>query len=154
MANNLRQVGNLQLPLLVTLASADDLDGTLDGSQYFKVPKGARALIFQADDGTHGTAGIDVIEVNIGSTGFIPAPDLLLLSSADQSGTPVTGAALNAAGVEPVSPNIGAAHWKLGPYAQDAIVRCGRKTTSTAGTTWITGAPSVYALLLKNRRGV
>ena len=125
-----------QLPAAVTLATADDLDGTLDGSQYLKVRRGDRVLIAQVDDGTHGTAGVDVIEISYDGTNWFADPTLVLASGADQAGTVIASAALNAAGVEPVSPGIGAAHWKSGPHTRDILMRCGRKTTSTTGTTW------------------
>ena len=141
-----------QIPAMVTLASADDLDGTLDGTQYLKVPAGDRVIIIQMDNGTLGTAGVDVIEVSVGGGAFVADPSLVLASGADQAGTLIASGALNAAGVEPATPGGGAAIWKSGPFARNVVMRCGRKTTSTGGTTWVTGAPSVYAILIKNKR--
>ncbi len=129
----------------VTLASADDLDGTLDGTQYVKLNGRQRLLIFQVNDGTLGTAGIDVIEVSHDGAIWIPDPTLMLGATNEVSlGTLVSGAALNAAGVEPVNHAV----FKSGPHSGFTLVRCGRKTTSSAGTTWVTGAPSVYGIVI------
>jgi hypothetical protein len=152
MADVIRRNRGTEIPATVTLATADDLDGTVDGSQYLTVPRGARVIILQVSNGTLGTAGIDVIEVSQGGGAFYADPTLILASGADQGGALIANGALNAAGVEPVTPNNGAAVWKSGPFAQTTVMRCGRKTTTTGGTTWVTGAPSVYAILIKNRR--
>lgn len=153
MANLIHRNRGTQIPAAVTLASADDVDGTLDGTQYLKVPRGARVIIAQLSDGTLGSAGIDVIEISQdGGANWLPDPTLVLASAADQGGALIASGALNAAGVEPVAPNLSASLWKSGPFARDALMRCGRKTTSTTGTTWVTGAPTVTAILVKNKR--
>lgn len=140
----------IEIPAIVTLATADDLDGTLDATQYLTVRHGDRVIIIQMSNGTLGTAGIDVIEVSFdGGANFILDPTLVLVSGGDKAGTLVS--ALNAAGVEAVTPDNGAAIWKSGPFTRTVIMRCGRKTTSSGGTTWVTGAPTVYAILVKNR---
>ena len=46
----------------VTLATADDLNGTVDNTQAFDVSGYERVIIVQNNDGTAGTAGIDVVE--------------------------------------------------------------------------------------------
>lgn len=136
---------------LTTLATADDLDGTTDNTQVLDLTGAAGAIIIQRNDGTDGTAGIDVIEfsrdgendwaaataANIGNS-----HDGLLLE--DGSAAAAAGAALNAAGTEPAA----AAVFSLGPVDGPFYIRCGRKTTDTGGTTWVTGAPSVVALRL------
>jgi hypothetical protein len=133
------------------LATADDLDGTTDNTQTLDLTGSAGAIIIQAAAGTAGTAGIDVIEfsrddgtnwaaataANIGNG----HPGLLL---EDGSAAAAASAALNAAGVEPT----GAAIFSLGPVDGPFMIRCGRKTTDTGGTTWVTGAPVVWALRL------
>lgn len=123
-----------------TLATADDLDGTTDNTQAFDVTGAAALIISQVNNGTAGTVGIDVIEISHdrGKT-WSAAPDLLAMNSNPVSGTLVASAALNAAGVEPS----GAALFKCGPYDGPTAIRCGRKTTDTGGTTWVTGSPTV-----------
>jgi hypothetical protein len=128
----------------VTMATADDLDGTLDGSQYVKLTGRQRLLIAQVDNGTPGTAGIDVVEISYDGTNWIVDPTLINVTGADRGGTYVTGAALNAAGTEPT----GAALFKSGPHKGHVQVRLARKTTSTNGTTWVSGAPSVYGVVI------
>ena len=44
------------------LATADDLDGTLDNTQVLDLKGAAGALVLAGPIGTAGTAGIDVIE--------------------------------------------------------------------------------------------
>jgi hypothetical protein len=139
----MRTVRKNKISATATLATADDVDGTLDGTQYLAVPKGARVFIIQHNVGTLGTAGIDVIEVSIAGGAFILDDTLVAVADPDVGGTLIT--ALNAAGDEPVN----MAAWKSGPFPQDARIRCGRKTTTTLGTTWVTGAPAVTAYLIK-----
>lgn len=124
----------------VTLAAADDLNGagtTLD------VSGAGRVIIAQIADGTAGTAGIDVIEISKdGGTTWIDDPTLRL-ATADDDGTVVTDAALNAAGVEPT----GAKLFKSGPHTGPTLLRCGRGGSGEQGTAWTTGAPSVVAIV-------
>jgi len=145
MASVIRNTKGKAIPAATTLAAADDLDGA--GTILF-VPKGARVIIVQINNGTLGTAGVDVIEISAPpGAAFVADPTLLASSAADQGGTAVASAALNAAGVEPT----GAAAWKAGPYATDVNMRCARLTGTGGGTTWVTGAPSVLAFLIKGR---
>jgi hypothetical protein len=143
MANVMRAVRKNKISATFTLATADDLDGTTDGTQYLNVPKGARVLIIQHNNGTDGTAGVDVIEISIAGGAFHLDPTLLAVADPDVGGTLL--AALNAAGTEPTN----MAAFKSGPFSQDVRLRCGRKTTDTGGTTWVDGAPSVTAYLIK-----
>lgn len=123
-----------------TLATADDLDGTTDNTQAAIVTGARRLIITQHNNGTLGTAGIDCIEKshNAGIS-WAAVTDLLLTSADDVTGTVAVAGVLNAAGVEPVNFAI----WKCGPYDGPTWIRCGRKTTDTGGTTWVTGAPTV-----------
>lgn len=128
-----------------TLATADDLDGTEDNTQAAVVTGASRVLIFQVNDGTAGTAGIDVIEVSHdGGTNWADDDTLLAIDANDVTGTVVADAALNAAGVEPTL----YAAFKSGPHNGPTAIRCGRKTTTTAGTTWITGSPTVKCVAI------
>lgn len=122
------------------LATADDLDGTTDNTQAAIVTGASRVLVFQVNNGTNGTAGVDVIEVSQdGGATWAAATDLLAIDSNDSTGTVIASAALNAAGAEPTL----FAAWKMGPFNGPFAIRCGRKTTTTTGTTWVTGAPTV-----------
>ena len=133
-----------QIPAAVTLATADDLDGTTDNTQAYEVGGLERCLILQVNDGTLGTAGIDVIEISKdGGTTWSADDTLLAIASNDLTGTIEASGALNAAGVEPTL----YALFKSGPHEGPTKMRCGRKTTTTGGTTWVTGAPTV--LLVK-----
>lgn len=124
------------------LATADDLDGTTDNTQAFDVSGCLAVIIEQKNDGTNGTAGIDVIEVSHdGGSNWAADDTLLAIDSNAVSGTIVASAALNAAGTEPTL----SALFKAGPWQGKTAIRCGRKTTDTGGTTWVTGAPSVNA---------
>lgn len=128
----------------VTLATADDLDGTTDNTQAYNVTGCAKVLIIQDNSGTAGTAGIDVFEVSHdGGTTWAADDTVLALSSDDTTGTIIASGALNAAGVEPTR----YAAWTAGPWDGPTAIRIGRKTTTTSGTTWVTGAPAVYAVV-------
>lgn len=136
---------------LTTLATADDLDGTIDNTQMLDLTGAAGAIIIQRNDGTAGTAGIDVIEFSRdGGENWSAATAANIdgghagLMLEDGSAAAAASAALNAAGVEPTA----AAVFSLGPVDGPFHIRCGRKTTDTSGTTWVTGAPSVVALRL------
>lgn len=122
------------------LATKDDVDGTTDNTQAFDVTGALGVLIYQVNDGTAGTVGIDVIEISKdGGKTWAACDTLLAINSDATSGTLVAGAALNAAGIEPTH----VALFKAGPFEGPTAIRCGRKTTDTGGTTWVTGAPSV-----------
>lgn len=140
-------MASIRAPLIarVQLAKADDLDGSDVASLAIDVSGDEALVIVQSNDGTAGTAGIDVVEFtrdgvnwNAATAAKIGGAHLGLLKGSDL--TAVTNAALNAAGVEPVN----SAVFLLGPLGGPAKVRIGRKTTSTNGTTWVTGAPVVY----------
>jgi len=132
-----------KIPAAFVLATADDLDGTTDNTQACDVSGTLRVLYVQINNGTDGTAGIDCIETSTdGGTTWAADATVLALASNDATGTIVVAGVLNAAGVEPT----GAAVFKGGPYEGPTLVRCGRKTTTTGGTTWVTGAPTVWAV--------
>lgn len=128
-----------------TLATEDDLDGTTDNTQAFDVTGALRVLIIQNTAGTAGTAGIDVVEISKdGGKTWAADTTLLAMDANDATGTIVADAALNAAGVEPTD----ATCWKSGPHEGPTAIRIGRKTTTTTGTTWVTGAPAVYGIAI------
>lgn len=141
-------MASIRAPLAaqVTLATKDDLDGTIDGSQYLDVSGDEIVVIEQRNDGTAGTAGIDVVEFSRDGVNFLAATAANIkgghagLLKAD--GTAAASAALNAAGVEPTT--MGAMFF-LGPIGGPCKIRLARLTTTTSGTTWVTGAPSVVA---------
>lgn len=134
---------------LTTLATADDVDGTTDDTQVLDLTGAAGAFIAQLNSGTAGTAGIDVIEFSRDDgANYLPATAANIgnghagLMAEDGTKAAAANAALNAAGVEPS----GAAVFSLGPVDGPFQIRCGRKTTTTNGTTWVTGAPAVVAI--------
>lgn len=137
-----------KIPDKVTLATADDINGTVDGTQYLTCTGLERVVIVQENNGTAGTAGIDVIEVSRdgGTTWTTDAadlfPSLMTLAQDDNTGTILASSALNAAGVEPVN----AAYFKMGPFEGPVVIRCARGGSGAGGTAWVTGAPSVYAI--------
>lgn len=132
-----------------TLASAGDLDGTSDNTQAVIANGATRAIITQINDGSAGTAGIDVIQVSSdGGSNWSADATLLALDANDFSGTIVASGALNAAGVEPTL----AAQFKSGPYNGPVAIRCSRKT-GEGGTTWVTGAPTVKIVLIGQGSG-
>ena len=138
----------------VTLATADDLDGTDDGTQWFDITGAQRVIIWQAPNGTGGTAGIDCIEISHdggnqwyadGST--IPATGLLITAD-DDAGTVLVAGTLNEAGTEPATTT--ASMFKFGPYEGPTLIKCSRDTSGRGsggtGTDWVTGAPTVYMI--------
>jgi hypothetical protein len=126
-----------------TLATANDLDGTTDGTQYLDVSGASVVVIMQEQSNQVGSAGIDVLEEsNDGGTTWAACDTLLLASANPFTGTVVADGALNAAGIDPVFATL----FKAGPFHGPTKLRIGRKTTTTLGTTWITGAPGVYAV--------
>ena len=127
-----------------TLASADDLNGTVDGTQYLTLKARQRAIIIQHNNGTLGTVGVDVVEISKASGAFYADPTLMLAATADKPGAAVANAALNAAGVEPVNMAV----FKSGPHGRSTRLRLGRGGAGALGTTWVTGAPSVTALVI------
>ena len=134
---------------LTELATADDLDGTTDNTQTLDLTGAGGCVIVQLNDGTLGTAGIDVIEFSRDEGETWAAATAANLDGGhaglmlqDGSAAAASGAALNAAGTEPAAASV----FTLGPISGPVMIRCGRKTTDTGGTTWVTGAPSVQAL--------
>ena len=131
----------------VTLATADDLDGTSDGTQWYDITDAKRVLIWQIANGTAGTAGIDCVEISHdgGSQWYADGTTGLLASADDDAGTLVVNGALNAAGVEPATIDVGL--FKFGPYEGPTLIRIGRDTSNRGangtGTDWVTGAPTV-----------
>jgi len=132
-----------------TLATADALTGTVDNSQILNLKGAAGALIAVLNLGTAGTTGIDIIEfsrdggitwaactaANVGK-GYAG-----LLRLSDQ--TVVTSAALEAAGIEPVTV---ATHFFFLPAPDGPFhIRCARGGAGAGGTAWTTGAPVVVA---------
>ena len=141
----------------VLLATTDDLDGTVDGTQVYDITGAQRVLFFQADasGGADGTAGIDVIEVShdggfqwyADGVGATPATGLLC-SADDDAGTLLVDGVLNVAGVEPTVIGATAAAataglFKFGPFEGPTLIRCARGGVGAGGTAWQTTAPSV-----------
>lgn len=132
----------------VTLATADDLNGTSDNTQAFDVSGAQRVMVVQVANGTAGTAGIDIIEISHdGGSNWSAADRVLALASDDASGTELNGV-LNAAGVEPT----GAAVFKCGPYEGVTAIRCSRGAAGS-GTAWVTGAPTVLMFTVGQTTG-
>jgi hypothetical protein len=135
-----------------TLAAPDDLNGVQDNTKSFDVTGAQRLLIWQIDNGTAGTAGIDVVCYSKdGGANWTAATDLLADSSDDSTGTVVAGGILNAAGVEPVGK---VAIWKAGPFEGPTAVRIFRYVTDLAASAaWVTGAPGVYCAAIGKTAG-
>lgn len=136
-----RTVLGAKIPASQELAAADDLNGVSDGSKNIDVSGCLRVLVIQENDGTAGTAGIDVIEVSHDGGSTWAADDTLIaLANDDQTGDVLANAALNAAGTEPTR----FAVFKGGPYMGPTLMRCVRDNTVNANSAaWSTGAPSV-----------
>lgn len=133
----------------VTLATADDLDGVQDLTKSFDVTGALRCLIWQIDDGTAGTAGIDVVEISHdGGSSWTADTTVLPVAENDVSGTIKAAGALNAAGTEPATIEVGL--FKAGPWEGPTAVRIGRDTSNRGangtGTDWVTGAPTVLMI--------
>lgn len=129
---------------LTEIAAADDIDR--DGTT-FDLTGAAGCIIMQVNDGTAGTAGIDVIEFSRdGGSNWKAATAAnigqghagLLLE--DGSAAAAANAALNAAGTEPAA----VAVFSLGPVDGPFLIRVAPDAAS--GTAWVTGAPSVDAI--------
>jgi hypothetical protein len=138
---------------LFSLADMGDVDGTLTAAYYLDLTGAAGCLIIQGpvDTGGDGGAGIDVIEFSRdGGISWAAATAALIkqghagLMAEDGSAAAIANAAMNSAGVEPTT--VGAQVFSLGPFRGPVMIRCGRKTTTTAGTTWTTHAPAVAAI--------
>lgn len=138
------KVGNF-----VALGDADDLNGTVDGTQYLDL-KGAQAvLIAVLNIGTAGTAGVDVIEFSRDDGITWAAATTANIGQGHggvrklSDGTAVTGAALESAGVEPTTAAL-SLFFMRGPFGPMKI-RCARGGSGAGGTAWVTGAPAVVA---------
>jgi len=142
----------------VTLATADDLNGTNDNTQAYNITGADRVIISQISNGSAGTAGIDCIEISHddGQTWKPDATTGLLATANDNTGTIIVDGVLNVAGVEPTTLS---GVFKFGPYEGPTWIRCGRLTstitsmttydhTLTGGTTWVGGAPSVFMVAI------
>ena len=128
----------------VTIATADDLDGAT-ATQTFDVTGTLRVLYWQIDDGTAGTAGIDVIEISHdGGSEWAADTTVLPVAQNDFSGTVKALGALNAAGVEPATIEVGL--FKGGPYEGPTQIRLARDTSANTGTDWVTGSPTVLMI--------
>lgn len=130
----------------VTMATADDLDGVADDTETFDITGALRVLVWQIDDGTAGTLGIDVVEISKdgGSQWNVDAATVLPVAQNDISGTLKTDGALNAAGVEPATIEVGL--FKCGPYEGPTLIRIARDTSLDNGTDWSTGSPTVLLI--------
>ena len=129
------------------LAAADDLDGVQDSSKDLDVT-GAQRVIIASMIGTPGTAGVDVVQVSHdGGSTWAADTTLQLANADDHTGDIVASAALEAAGVEPVTN--ATAHWKSGPHNGPTLMRVARDTSGFGGTDWVTGAPSVDAIVIR-----
>jgi len=119
------------------LAEADDLDRSVYAAGY-DITGAARLIIFMVADGTPGTAGIDAVQYSFdGGYEWQDATDLRAIYAADDS-TAISGAVLNAAGVEPTGMSV----FKAGPFQGPTLVRV------VADTDWVTGAPSVDGIVI------
>ncbi len=134
----------------VTVATADDLDGVQDLTLSFDVTGCQRVLIWQIDDGTGGTAGIDVVEISHdgGTQWYADSATVLPVAQNDISGTLKTAGAINAAGDEPATVEVGL--FKCGPYEGPTLIRIQRDTdvrgVNGTGTDWTTGSPTVLMM--------
>lgn len=144
MASISPKIGNF-----VTLASADDLDGTVDGTQYLDLKGASACLIAVLNLGTAGTLGIDVIEFSRdGGTTWAAATTANIGQGHGgvrklSDGSAVASAALEAAGIEPVTAAT-TLFFMRGPFGPMHI-RCARGGSGASGTAWATGAPLVVA---------
>jgi hypothetical protein len=131
---------------VANLAAADDLDGVQDATKNVDV-SGATRVLLVSMIGTAGTAGIDIVQVSKdGGSNWQTDDSLLAVGSDDGTGTVVSGGAMEAAGVEPIT--FAAAVFKSGPHNGPTLMRINRKT-GEFGTTWVTGAPSVDAIIIR-----
>jgi len=131
---------------LLVLATSDDLNGTSDNTQAYDITGADRVLFIQDNDGANGTAGIDVVEYSHdGGKTWASADDVLAVASNDAEGTFLVSGALNAAGTEPTSYAV----FKAGPFDGPTAIRITRNvSTNAASAAWVTGAPSVKAIVI------
>ncbi len=141
----------------VTVCTADDLDGVQDLTKSFDVTGAARVLIWQIDDGTgSATAGIDCVEISHdGGTSWVADTTVLPVAQNDVTGTIKTAGAINAAGVE--APTVEVGLFKCGPYEGQTLIRVQRDTdvrgTNGTGTDWGTGSPTVLMIPIGKTAG-
>lgn len=129
------------------LAVADDVTGSAATALAIDVSGATRCIVYQDNNGTAGTAGIDIVEISKdGGTTWAADTTVLPITANDSTGTIQAAGALNAAGVEPTT--VVTSLFKTGPYEGPTLMRVGRKTTTTTGTTWVTGAPSVSVIVI------
>jgi hypothetical protein len=137
---------------LAELAAADDLNGVQDLTKSFDVTGASRVIVIQENNGTAGTAGVDLLAISHdGGLTWAAADKVLAASSDDSTGTELDGV-LNAAGVEPVAVAI----FKCGPYEGPTAIRITRDTAGdllTGGADWVTGAPSVDVFTIGQTSG-
>lgn len=144
-AKTIRSRG-VPISIEAVLATGDDLDGTLDNTQAFDVTGVQRIILLQKAD-TLGTAGIDIVEVSHdGGENWVADTSIVSTENNDFTGDIAAAGALNAAGVEPPVNKSGL--FRGGPYDGPTAIRVVRKTTDSAGTTWITGSPDVFLLAI------
>ena len=130
----------------VTLATADDLNGTTDNTQAYDVT-GCSRILLSSFTGTTGTHGIDVLEVSHdGGVNWASDTTVLLHSENDTTGTVKAAGVLNAAGIDPVTNLTGL--YTAGPWDGPTAVRIARDVAVNADSiAWQTGAPSVTMIV-------
>jgi hypothetical protein len=129
------------------LAAANDLDGVQDATKTIDVT-GAQRVILVCVAGTLGTAGVDVVQISKdGGTNWAADTTLQAIGADEHTGDIVADAALEAAGVDPVT--FAAAAFKSGPHNGPTLMRVARDTDGFGGTDWVTGAPSVDAIVIR-----
>lgn len=146
MANPLATGGRRNPLQQLVLATENDVDGTVDGTQYLDLTGAGGCYIYTRNIGTNGTAGVDVIEFS--EDGGVTWKAATKANMRERhlglqlatNGTAVSGAALNEAGTE-----VNLAFF-LGPTPGPTIIRCARGGSGAGGTAWQTGAPQVVAV--------
>ena len=131
---------------VLSLAAADDLNGVQDATKSYDITGADRVVLFVHNNGTAGTVGIDVVEYSKdGGSTWASAQDVLALTSNDAEGTFLVDGALNAAGIEPT----GVTFYKAGPFSGPTAIRVTRNvSTNAASAAWVTGAPTVGAIVI------
>lgn len=133
---------------LAVLAEADDVDRSENTT--LDLTGASACIILQVNDGTDGTAGIDVIEFSRdGGVTWQVATAALIgqghagLTLEDGTAAAAADGILNAADVEPA----GCALFSLGPVDGPFMVRAGSETAESAGAVdWVDGSPSIIAI--------
>jgi len=135
----------IPISIEANLAEGDDLDGVATDAKSFDITGAQRVILLQKAD-TLGTAGIDVVEISHDGENWEADLSIVSTASNDFTGNIAAAGALNAAGVEPPANSSGL--FRGGPYEGPTYMRVVRKTTDTAGTTWVTGAPDVWVVAI------